>query len=150
MNLKMKKVISTFLFLLLLIQFNNTMASNPFENWDRSDVLDYFETNDIIFEGEYNNDSNQQNVLIGRLNSNSEIVRLNFFISDGKFVKALITTTENKTFQSLHTRIEDQGFKKVSESNDKLGNQYRKYQSGEIELTVVNKTADWPEIYFQP
>jgi len=146
----MKKVLSTFLFLLLLIQYNKSMAEKPYDLWDRKDVLDYFESNNIIFEGEYNNENNQQNVLIGRLDSNSEIVRLNFFISEGKLVKALLTTSEDATFQSLHTRVENQGFMKVSESNDKLGNQYRRYQSGEMELTVINKNGDWPEIHFLP
>ena len=126
------------------------MAEKPYDLWDRKDVLDYFESNNIIFEGEYNNENNQQNVLIGRLDSNSEIVRLNFFISEGKLVKALLTTSEDATFQSLHTRVENQGFMKVSESNDKLGNQYRRYQSGEMELTVINKNGDWPEIHFLP
>ena len=66
-----------------------------------------------------------------------------------EFQKALLTAYENKTFNSIQTRVEDQGFKKVSATNDNLGNQYRRFTSGSVELTLVNKTADWPEIYFQ-
>jgi len=66
-----------------------------------------------------------------------------------KLQKALLTAYENTTFNSLHARILDQGFRMVSSTYDKLGNQYRKYVLGSIELNVVNKNADWPEMYFQ-
>jgi hypothetical protein len=146
----MKRIITLFLLFTLLLAYNVSFAEKPYSEWSRADIMTYFEANNIIFEGEYNSTSNNQNIIIGRLNSKTETVSMNFFVREGKLVKALLTTSDNITFQSLQTRVEDQGFEKVSESNDQLGNQYKKYHSGSVELTVVNKNADWPEVYFQP
>ena len=140
--------------LLLLFSFllciHISLADKPYSDWERSDIMEYFEENDIIFEGEYKNNIQHQYIIIGRLNSNAETVILNFFLSRGKLEKALLTTPENTTFHALQNLIEELGFEKVSESNDQLGNKYRRYLSGQVELTVVNKKADWPEVYFRP
>jgi hypothetical protein len=146
----MKKLFYVFLLVFLLIPFYSSFANKPFYEWNRNDVIEFFETNNIILEGEYRNSDNNLDILIGRLNSRTERVNMNFFLKEGKLKKALLTTYESNTFNSIKTRVKEQGFKKISESNDKLGNQYSKFSSGSIELTVVNKTADWPEMYFQP
>ena len=130
--------------------FYSSFADKPFDEWNRMDVIAYFEANNIIFEGEYRNTENGLDILIGRLNSRTEKVNMNIFLKEGKLERALLTAYENKTFNSLQTRVEEQGFVWISESNDKLGNQYIKFSSGSVELTVMNKTADWPEFYFQP
>lgn len=146
----MKKLFYLFLIVFLAIPFYSSFADKPYDEWVRKDVIEYFEANNIIFEGEYRNSENNLDILIGRLNSRTEKISMNFFLEEGKLKKALLTSYENKTFNSLQSRVEEQGFKRVSESNDKLGNQYRKFSFGSVELTVVNKTADWPEVYFQP
>ena len=146
----MKRLFYIILFIFLATPFYSSLAGKPYDEWNREDVIEYFESNNIIFEGEYNNSETNLDILIGRLNSKTEKVSMNFFLKEGKLQKALFTAYENKTFNSIQTRVEDQGFQKVSESNDKLGNQYKKFTSGSVELTVLNKSADWPEIYFQP
>ena len=146
----MKNIISSILIFSFLFITNISLAEKPFEEWNREDVIEYLESNNIIFEGEYVNASSDQNIIVGRLNSKFQAITMNFYISEGKLDKALLTTTESETFKSLQNSVEHQGFKKVSESYDQLGNQYKKYHSGSIELTVVNKNADWPEMYFQP
>ena len=146
----MKRLFYLLILASLAIPYYSSFAKKPYDEWNRNDVIEYFETNNIIFEGEYRNSENGFDILIGRLNSRTEKVNMNFFLKEGKLEKALLTAYENTTFNSLQTRVEEQGFKRVSESNDKLGNQYSKYSSGSVELTVLNKTADWPEVYFQP
>jgi len=146
----MKRSISAVLFLAFLLNFNLSFADKPYNEWGRSDVMAYFETNNIIYEGEYKNAKSNQYIIIGRLDSKIENINMNFFLEEGKLAKALLTTPNNNTFQSLQQWIEEQGFEKVTESNDQLGNQYKRYLSGVVELTVVNKKADWPEVYFQP
>jgi hypothetical protein len=146
----MKKLFYLFLIALTAIPFYPILADKPYDEWNRKDVIEYFEANNIIYEGEYRNSENDLDILIGRLNSRTEKISMNFFLKEGKLEKALLTAYESKTFNSIQTQVEEQGFKKVSESNDKLGNQYVKFASGSIQLTVVNKSADWPEVYFQP
>ena len=146
----MKRLFYIILFTLLATPFYSSLAGKPYDEWSREDVIEYFESNNIIFEGEYKNSEANLDILLGRLNSKTEKISMNFFLKEGKLQKALLTAYENKTFNSIQTQVEDQGFKKVSETNDNLGNQYRRFTSGSVELTVVNKTADWPEIYFQP
>jgi len=146
----MKRLFYIVLFVFLATPFYSSFAGKPYDEWNREDVIEYFESNNIIFEGEYKNSENSLDILIGRLNSNTEKVSMNIFLKEGKLQKALLTAYENRTFNSIQTIVEDKGFKKVSTSSDKLGNQYRKFTSGSVELTVVNKTADWPEMYFQP
>ena len=146
----MKRLFYIILFILLATPFYSSLAGKPYDEWNREDVIEYFESNNIIFEGEYKNSEANLYILIGRLNSKTEKVSMNFFLKEGKLQKALLTAYENKTFNSIQTIIEDQGFKKISATNDNLGNQYRRFTLGSVELTVVNKTADWPEVYFQP
>ncbi len=146
----MKKLFYIIQFLFLITPFYSCLAGKPYDEWDRKDVMEYFESNNIIFEGEYKNSEHNQYILIGRLNSKTEKVSMNFFLKEGKLQKALLTAYENKTFNSVQATIQDQGFNMISATNDKLGNQYRKYTLGSVELTVVNKKADWPEMYFQP
>jgi len=146
----MKKLICFITLFILVITATISLARKPYSEWMKEDVIEYFESNNIIFEGEFRNPEKKQEVLIGRLNSSSELINMNFFLNDGRLVKALLTTTQNNTFNTLQDMILDQGFEKVSESNDQLGNQYAKYQSGTLELTLVNRNADWPEVYFQP
>lgn len=146
----MKRLSYIILLIFLSVPFYSSFADKPFDEWNREDVIAYFEANNIIFEGEYRNTENGLDILIGRLNSRIEKVNMNFFLKEGKLEKALLTVYENKTFNSMQNRVEEQGFARISESNDKLGNQYTKFSSGSVELTVLNKTADWPEVYFQP
>jgi hypothetical protein len=146
----MKKLFYLFLLFFLATPFYSSFAEKPFDEWNRNDVIEYFEANNIIFEGEYRNPENDLDILIGRLNSRTEKINMNFFLKEGKLEKALLTAYENKTFDSLQAMVEEQGFTRVAESNDKLGNQYSKFTAGSVDLTVVNKTADWPEVYFQP
>ena len=146
----MKRLFYIILITFLITPFYPGLADKPYHEWDREDVMEYFESNNILFEGEYKNSDSNQFILIGRLNSKTEKVSMNFILKEGKLQKALLTTYENTTFNSLQTVVQDKGFKMLSLTNDKLGNQYRKYILGSIELTVVNKKADWPEIYFQP
>jgi hypothetical protein len=146
----MKRLFYLFLLIFLSAPFYSSFADKPYDEWNRNDVIAYFEANNIIFEGEYKNSENDLDILIGRLNSRTEKVNMNFFLKEGKLEKALLTAYENKTFNSLQSRLTEQGFTRISESNDKLGNQYSKFFSGSLEFTVVNKTADWPEVYFQP
>ena len=146
----MKRLFYIILITFLITPFYPGLDDKPYHEWDREDVMEYFESNNILFEGEYKNSDSNQFILIGRLNSKTEKVSMNFILKEGKLQKALLTTYENTTFNSLQTVVQDKGFKMLSLTNDKLGNQYRKYILGSIELTVVNKKADWPEIYFQP
>ena len=146
----MKRLFYIILPVFLSTPIYSSFAYKPFDEWNRKDVIAYFEANNIIFEGEYRNTENDLDILIGRLNSRTEKVNMNFFLKEGKLEKALLTTYEGKTFNSIQTLVEEQGFKRISESNDELGNQYRKFSSGSLYLTVVNKSADWPEVYFQP
>jgi hypothetical protein len=74
---------------------------------------------------------------------------MNFFLNKGKLDKALLTSSKSEIFRLLQARAEDQDFTKVSETNDQPGNQYKKYNLGSFELTVVNKTADWPVVHFR-
>lgn len=146
----MKGLFYIILFLLLITPFYSSFADKPYDEWTREDVIEYFKSNNIIFEGEYTNSDHNQIILIGRINSTTEKVSMNFFLKEGKLQKALLTAYENKTFNSLQATVQHQGFNMISATNDKLGNQYRKYAIGSVELTVVNKKADWPEMYFQP
>lgn len=146
----MKRLFYFILTIFLINPFYSCFADKPYDEWNREDVVEYFGSNNILFEGEYRNSENNEYILIGRLNSNTEKVIMNFFLKDGKLQKALLTAYENTTFNSLHTTVQDHGFKMFSSTLDKLGNQYKKYKLGSIELTLVNKKADWPEMYFQP
>ena len=128
----MKGLFYIILFLLLITPFYSSFADKPYDEWTREDVIEYFESNNIIFEGEYTNSDHNQIILIGRINSTTEKVSMNFFLN------------------SLQATVQHKGFNMISATNDKLGNQYRKYAIGSVELTVVNKKADWPEMYFQP
>jgi hypothetical protein len=143
-------MISSILLFSSLFSTNISLADKPYEEWCREDVIQYLESNNIIFEGEYVNASSDQNIIVGRLNSEFQTININFYITEGKLDKALLTTTESGTFKSLQSSVEHEGFEEVSESFDQLGNQYKKYHAGSVELTVVNKNADWPEMYFQP
>ena len=142
----MRNIISSILLFSSLLLANINLAQKPFEEWNREDVIEYLESNNIILEGEYINASSDQNIIVGRLNSKFQTITLNFYVTEGKLDKALLTTSETETFKSLQSTVEHQGFEKVSESYDQLGNQYKRYHSGSVELTVVNKNADWPEM----
>ena len=146
----MKRLFYIILSIFLITPFYSSLADKPYDEWNREDVMEYFEFNNIIFEGEYKNAENDLYILMGKLNSKTEKVSMNFFLKEEKLQKALLTAYENTTFNSLHAMVMDQGFRMVSSTYDKLGNQYRKYVLGSIELNVVNKNADWPEMYFQP
>ena len=135
----MKRLFYIILSIFLITPFYSSLADKPYDEWNRDDVMEYFE-----------NSENNLYILIGKLNNKTEKVSMNFFLKEGKLQKALLTAYENTTFNSLHATVLDQGFKMISSTYDKLGNQYRKYVLGSIELNVVNKNADWPEMYFQP
>ena len=138
----MKRLFYIILSIFLITPFYSSLADKPYGEWNREDVVVYFESNNILFEGEYKNSENNQYILVGTLNSKTEKLNMNFFLEEGKLQKALLTAYENKTFNSLHATIQDHGFEMVSSTYDKLGNQYRRYISGSIELNVVNKNAD--------
>ena len=140
----------TFTLLTILMISGNVFASKPYEEWNREDVINYLENHNMVFEGEYKDNEEGLYILIGRLNSRTEEVNLNFFLREDKLVKASLITSQKGTFLSLNEVAVEEGFQKISESNDQLGNQYRKYLSGKVELNLVQKSADWPEVYFQP
>lgn len=97
----MKKLISFAMLLSFSFLFYPIFAEKPFDERNKTDVMAYFEANNIIFDGEYANTTNNQNIIVGRLNSRTKTVSMNFFLSDGKLVKALLTTPVNSTLRSL-------------------------------------------------
>lgn len=138
-----------FVFLAILPVFISK-AEKPINQWGREDVLTYFNSNNIRYEGEYHKNSSNDWIMIGKLQNNDQQATLNFYIVDGRFSRALITTSETGLFATLEKSLEERGFQKISESNDRIGNLYHKFESENLEVTIVNKRADWPEMYFQP
>jgi hypothetical protein len=146
----MKIVFRTLIIIMLCLTGFSSNAEKPINEWGRQEILQFFQDNDIIFEGEYHARSTNNWIMIGNMNEDNHHATMNFYVEDGKFVKALITTSEKGLFDLIQQRIENQGFDKVSESKDKIGNQYSKFESDRLLVTIINKRADWPELYFQP
>lgn len=134
---------------IVLLPFN-LIAQKPFHQWEKEDILTFFENNDIVYEGMFIHQGHQQDILIGKGTSESETIHYNFYLKEGILVKALITVTQNNAFQLVNHEVELYGFEKVSETTDPLGNRYRKYTNKHVEIIVINKSADWPEMYFHP
>ena len=146
----MKIVYKTFKIIVLCFIGFSSYAEKPINDWDRQDILQFFQENDISYEGEYHTRSTNNWIMFGNLEEDNQHATMNFYVQDGKFVKALIITSEKDLFDLLQDRIKNQGFEKVSESNDKIGNHYSKFESDRLMVTIVNNRADWPELYFQP
>jgi len=125
-------------------------AQKPFNQWQREDILSFFNENKIFFEGSFRNEPDHLDIMIGRGKSDNSVIHYNFYLRDGLLKKTLITVSQQQAFQLINHQAEMNGFSKLSESADPLGNCYYKYSNQEIELLVINKTADWPEMYFHP
>lgn len=135
------------IFLLASVQLR---AQKPFDQWQREDILSFFNENAIFFEGSFRKEADHLDIMIGRGQSENSVIHYNFYLRDGLLKKTLITVSQQQAFQLINHQAEMNGFSKLSESADQLGNRYYKYSNQEIELLVINKTADWPEMYFHP
>jgi len=144
------KILFIFLILGIAMVPFRLQAQKPFHQWEKEDILTFFEKNEIEYEGTFINPVNHQDILIGKGVSESEAIYYNFFLKEGFLDKTLITVSKNNVFQLVNHQAEINGFHKLSESTDPLGNLYRKYTNQHVELIVINKTADWPEMYFHP
>ncbi len=145
----MKVIFTGLVVSLILISFRS-VAQKSLDQWGREDILSYFENNNIIFEGSFKNRDSQRDILIGRGMSDNEAIHFNFYLKDGLLERTLITVSHPHAFQFVNHQAELNGFLKLSESADQLGNQYYRYSNRQVELLVINKTADWPEMYFHP
>lgn len=135
------------IFLLVSVQLR---AQKPFDQWQREDILSYFDENEIHFEGSFRNEPDQLDIMIGQGKSENSVIHYNFYLKNGFLERTLITVSQQHAFQLINHQAEKIGFSKLSESADQLGNLYCRYSNKEIELLVINKTADWPEMYFHP
>lgn len=144
------KILMGGLVLILILLSVHLKAQKPLDQWGKEDILFYFQENAIVFEGCFNNQDDHRDILIGRGMSDNEAIHFNFYLKDGLLEQALITVSHQHTFQFVNHQAELNGFSKLSESMDQLGNLYCRYSNQQVELLVINKTADWPEIYFHP
>ena len=138
------------IFLLFLSLPFLSFSQKAFNTWSREDIFGFFERNNISFEGEYNNSGKNQRILIGSSLLPEETVNYNFYLKEGTLFKALITTTRNTDFDLINHEVENLGYDRIEEMKDQLGNTYWKYDVDKVELIVINKRADWPEVYYRP
>jgi hypothetical protein len=144
------KTLYTFLVMGMTFLPQILAAQKPFHQWEKKDILTFIENNDIDYEGTLFQRENHQEILIGKGVSENENIHYNFYLKEGFLIKTLITVSQINAFQLVNHQVELNGFQKLSESSDALGNRYRKYTDENIEIIVINKTADWPVVYYHP
>ena len=144
------KILVGGLVLVLMLLSIHLKAQKPLDQWGKEDILFYFEENAIVFEGCFKNRDDHRDILIGRGMADTEAIHFNFYLKDGLLEQTLITVSHQHAFQFVNHQAELNGFSKRSESRDQLGNLYYRYSNQQVELLVINKTADWPEMYFHP